>query len=836
MADNVLKIIGEFVDNISPAFGQLGQNAGVLQATLAGLAGGLAAGAAVAIFEKLGEVIGDVITAIPELTAQAIEAADEMDDLAQKTGIAVDELQALKLAASMEDVSDRDLASSIRKLNAELAKADGDSTSKAALTFKALGINIKDANGQVISASTAMAGMANSFKGMADGANKSNIAMEMGGRGLVNMIPLLNKGSEELQKWKDIQKGMGFAFTQEDMDLADAFGKAVKLVKETFAALGVVIAKELLPGLTTTAEYFAEGAKEGGTLNAIVKALGETFAFLAKFISPVIYVLAILTAGIKQTAQALAGLAAAATFAFQWDFAGAKAALKAMDEDIRKTYDDLERFLDKSQNPEKYQLEGPPKPTDQGPNPEALVKAQKMADEYAKALSELNKELTKATQSGKENEVTFDTLQGKYKNFTQTQKDTLIGIARQIDIQAALTKVTLEYNAALDARNKKEDQVNTAANAAYMSDRTRRAGYLEAERQRAEFEEKAAKMREENNKLAAGARSVANANLDKALEDYRPGGAQYEAAIATGEAIDKVNSASKVWTDTINKNADALKDLNIQQKQYDLMLSQGAITLEQHAKLMQDNRRAVEDLAAAQTIAGKAYQEVIVNNRRAMDDVVMKMAAIRDANDAGKITTAEYTKAMYDLQTSYDNLNPTYAVNQVQKLKDEIKSASGAFEGMFSDYIFNAMQGKWKNLGDMIKQIIDKMVANMIAAQLQMALFGDMGSTPAGKTPSSTGLIGSLFGAVFGGMRESGGPVEAGKAYIVGEKRPEVFIPQTSGKIVPDAGSMAPSIGTYINSLQAVDMQSFESLVSRSSRHVGQTALSAQQMWKLKGS
>ncbi len=41
------------------------------------------------------------------------------------------------------------------------------------------------------------------------------------------------------------------------------------------------------------------------------------------------------------------------------------------------------------------------------------------------------------------------------------------------------------------------------------------------------------------------------------------------------------------------------------------------------------------------------------------------------------------------------------------------------------------------------------------------------------------------IGGFFGGFRERGGPVEAGVPYIVGEKRPEVFVPNVPGNIVP---------------------------------------------------
>lgn len=45
------------------------------------------------------------------------------------------------------------------------------------------------------------------------------------------------------------------------------------------------------------------------------------------------------------------------------------------------------------------------------------------------------------------------------------------------------------------------------------------------------------------------------------------------------------------------------------------------------------------------------------------------------------------------------------------------------------------------------------------------------------------------FKKLFGGFREAGGPVSSGKAYVVGEKRPEIFVPNRSGTILPDAAA-----------------------------------------------
>ena len=62
--------------------------------------------------------------------------------------------------------------------------------------------------------------------------------------------------------------------------------------------------------------------------------------------------------------------------------------------------------------------------------------------------------------------------------------------------------------------------------------------------------------------------------------------------------------------------------------------------------------------------------------------------------------------------------------------------------------------------------------------------------------PIVSGISG-LISNVFGGGKASGGPVTAGTTYLVGEKGPELFTPNTSGAIVPN-GAMGGS-GTTIN-------------------------------------
>jgi hypothetical protein len=62
-----------------------------------------------------------------------------------------------------------------------------------------------------------------------------------------------------------------------------------------------------------------------------------------------------------------------------------------------------------------------------------------------------------------------------------------------------------------------------------------------------------------------------------------------------------------------------------------------------------------------------------------------------------------------------------------------------------------------------------------------------------GGLAGSTGGVGQFFSQVFGGARASGGPVSAGVPYLVGERGPEMFVPNISGRISAN-GSGSPNI------------------------------------------
>lgn len=60
------------------------------------------------------------------------------------------------------------------------------------------------------------------------------------------------------------------------------------------------------------------------------------------------------------------------------------------------------------------------------------------------------------------------------------------------------------------------------------------------------------------------------------------------------------------------------------------------------------------------------------------------------------------------------------------------------------------------------------------------------------------GTIISGVSSALGGGKQSGGPVQAGRAYVVGEQRPELFVPNQNGRILPNVPSGGGDISVYV--------------------------------------
>jgi hypothetical protein len=130
-------------------------------------------------------------------------------------------------------------------------------------------------------------------------------------------------------------------------------------------------------------------------------------------------------------------------------------------------------------------------------------------------------------------------------------------------------------------------------------------------------------------------------------------------------------------------------------------------------------------------------------------------------------------------------------VDENEKAADRVtefwKEAARNIQDAFSDFFFDVMQGEFDNLERSFKRTIDRMVANLLAAQLTDRLFGaDFGKSGSIGDDSIIGKAGDWLGDIFGGFFADGGMPPMGKVSVVGENGPELFVPKSAGTIVPN--------------------------------------------------
>jgi phage-related protein len=115
-----------------------------------------------------------------------------------------------------------------------------------------------------------------------------------------------------------------------------------------------------------------------------------------------------------------------------------------------------------------------------------------------------------------------------------------------------------------------------------------------------------------------------------------------------------------------------------------------------------------------------------------------------------------------------------------------------AFRRSFSEGIKSALDGDLKGFfQSWFEGAGNRAMENVLNAASD-ALFDLLTKVLGGAGGAGSGDLGSVFTGIFGALfgRASGGPVLANKPYIVGEKRPELFVPSTAGRIVPNMNEL----------------------------------------------
>jgi len=252
-----------------------------------------------------------------------------------------------------------------------------------------------------------------------------------------------------------------------------------------------------------------------------------------------------------------------------------------------------------------------------------------------------------------------------------------------------------------------------------------------------------------------------------------------------GLAIDKTRKAQSSYSSELEKTGNKVEKFLIgQQAQIDqLNLEREAMGMStEQFKVHSEQIKYQAELN--KLLVGKS-PEMVAAFRAEADALQEKKIAAMAANDEFK-RSFEYgmIKGMENVRDT--TLNVASAVDSAW---------TNAFSGLEDALVSFVKTGKLD-----FKSLADSIISDLIRIQVRSMLAGMFGG-------GGGFNLGSLFG--FGstggyspptfGPRAAGGPVSANSPYIVGEKGPELFMPGSSGSIVPNNRLGGGSDGVTIN-------------------------------------
>ena len=272
--DAVLKVRADVqgqgeIDGLSKSLGNLNKQAD-------GVKGGLGRMSQAA--QGVGGLMSSLLPAaaiggIAALGKRAIDTADDLNDMSQRTGVAVESLSRFGQAAADSGSSIEGVAKGM----GQLAKRITDPGSAASKALAGIGVATTDAQGKVRDLDAVMLDISDKFSKMPDGAQKSALAMQLFGKSGVELIPMLNEGRAALEEYQATISGDMAASADQFNDALNAIGRNLSgPFNEAVTALLPAITA-IANGLVTVIQAFSNLP---GPVQATILVIGGALAAL----------------------------------------------------------------------------------------------------------------------------------------------------------------------------------------------------------------------------------------------------------------------------------------------------------------------------------------------------------------------------------------------------------------------------------------------------------------------------------------------------------------------------------------------------------------------------
>lgn len=195
-----------------------------------------------------------ITLAMGGLAASAMNNADELQAMSDKTGLSAERLQELQYAGSNLGVELETITGAQAKLTKSMAGAT-DETKGTGAAFARLGIDVRDkATGELRNAKTVMEEAFDALNGVGNETERDALAMQIFGKSAMELNPLIKAGGTELDRLAQEARNSGAVMSNEAVAGLDSFGDALGNLKSSVVGKFGEAFSELVPTLTDLAD------------------------------------------------------------------------------------------------------------------------------------------------------------------------------------------------------------------------------------------------------------------------------------------------------------------------------------------------------------------------------------------------------------------------------------------------------------------------------------------------------------------------------------------------------------------------------------------------------
>lgn len=224
------------------------------------VAGGVTKGVA-----KVGLAATGAATALAALVKVNVDFMDKLGKTANKLGIEVEFLQAMRFAAEQTGVKvealDMGLQRFIRRA-AEAAKGTGESKR----AFEQLGIQLKDNDGNLRDVRDILFDVADGLENTKDSGERVRLAFKFFDSEGVSLVSTLKEGADGLRAFEQQAENLGIIISKQSIAKAEMFADSLNVLKKQIQAITANVSAAFIPVLedvATNLESILAGMKDG---------------------------------------------------------------------------------------------------------------------------------------------------------------------------------------------------------------------------------------------------------------------------------------------------------------------------------------------------------------------------------------------------------------------------------------------------------------------------------------------------------------------------------------------------------------------------------------------